>query len=182
MIILKCSICGREIERTKETKNPVCFDCKQKRNRERARQNKQAKKKESKSKPFYEKHLVENPKENFVKYSKKLIISLHKDSAKTKEYKKWLYGELEKEDVPVRRCPICNYIMIRKSHILLFHNHTWFCTNKHCVFGSDHLETDGFPVWITDKQRGRLKKRDYFKAMRLGHLSWHNLQYFKVFQ
>ena len=100
-MILICCKCGKEIERTKKQKDPVCLECRKERRRKATLKRKRAIKDSTlvvkKKKPIVFKgkklviNMVENPHEDFSKFSKKLIYNIpFRLNKKTIEYNSWL--------------------------------------------------------------------------------------------
>jgi len=120
---------------------------------------------------------TENPKEQFVKYTKVLKIYIPNElSKKTRDYRDWL-----KRGLKNKNCCLCGAPIIYKSHAIFFKNYIWYCSNPHCLFGRKDMEETGFPVWVTDSQRKQLKKSDYLKVYRMGQATLYNFKWIKIF-
>lgn len=114
---ITCSKCGKKIERTREISNAVCFNCKKERVKKRSQGDK------------LKRTLVrvENPHEDFSKFTKKLIINIPlKPSKKTVEYSKWLMSFKEE------RCYWCGQNLVILRRIGTF-NFTKVCNCPWCL-------------------------------------------------
>ena len=136
-MILICSKCGEEIERTYKVKFPVCFDCRTKRNKETAAKRKRALKEGSlmvkKNKLIVS--MVENPHEKFVKYTKKLIYSFPaRHNKKTIEYDSWLTRDYFER----QHCCKCETKLVFLCREDNPYNISSCCPNKNCCLHTDH--------------------------------------------
>jgi len=147
-MILICCKCGKKIERTKKQKDPVCFECRKERRREATLKRKKAikagtlvVKKKPLKKPIIFKdkkfviNMVENPHEDFSKFSKKLIYRIpFRLNKKTVEYNSWL----TRDYFARQHCCKCDAKLIflcRKDNP---YNISPCCPNENCCLHSDY--------------------------------------------
>ncbi len=128
---ISCSVCGKEIDRTKRMPNPVCFSCKKLMRAEYRESGKKGKvivkRTIKQTEPIHVK--VENPHESFSKFGGSLIINIPlKLSKRKQELKDWAITKYN-------NCFFCG-----RTHIVLFrkdneYSITKVCENHNCIMG-----------------------------------------------
>ena len=152
-MILICSKCGAEIERSKNQKDPVCFECRKKSRKEYTDKRKADIKsgiiKPAIKKPIiFEKkklvvNMVENPHESFTKFTKKLIYSFPaRHNKKTIEYNDWL----TRDYFARLKCCHCESKLIFLSRKDNPYSVTSCCNNKNCCLYSDYRKITTWKV------------------------------------
>ena len=126
----------------------------------------------------YEKGIItqHGGKGTFVAHKKgKMDGTPRKPSKKTIERRKWLYSKVEDFKI---KCYKCGSPMRESSHIKLFMNKIYNCTNESCHLNSKEFKKL-WPIWVPSNRPRDFTDADLLKAMAMGHLDEYNIEHLK---